>query len=76
MTIAKPPARYGAIGGARPGRCFDPPSYTASGDTTTTMVAAQEDLYELHSRLERICRELRPKLSWSLNWGEIAAPTR
>ncbi|QIG93466.1 hypothetical protein [Bradyrhizobium sp. 6(2017)] len=27
----------------------------------TTVVAAPEDLYELHSRLERICRELRPK---------------
>ena len=60
MTTAKPPARYGAIGGGRPGR-FALPSYTTSGDTTTTMVAALEDLYELHSRLERICRELRPK---------------
>jgi len=27
----------------------------------TTVVAAPEDLYELHFRLERICRELRPK---------------
>lgn len=27
----------------------------------TTVVAAPEDLYELHSRLERICTELRPK---------------
>lgn len=60
MTTAKPPARPGAIGGARPGR-FALPSYTTSGDTTTSMVAAQEDLYELHSRLERICRELHPK---------------
>ncbi|WP_092117798.1 hypothetical protein [Bradyrhizobium erythrophlei] len=27
----------------------------------TTVVAAPVDLYELHSRLESICRELRPK---------------
>ncbi|MET4284716.1 hypothetical protein ABIA87_003862, partial [Bradyrhizobium sp. LA6.3] len=30
---AKPPARYGATGGARPGG-FALPSYTTSGDTT------------------------------------------
>ena len=33
VTTAKPPARYGAIGGARPGG-FALPSYTTSGDTT------------------------------------------
>jgi hypothetical protein len=27
----------------------------------TTVVAAPQDLYELHDRLERICRELRSK---------------
>jgi hypothetical protein len=27
----------------------------------TTVVAATADLYELHSRLESICRELRPR---------------
>jgi hypothetical protein len=27
----------------------------------TTVVAAPQDLFELHFRLERICRELRPK---------------
>ena len=31
------------------------------GFSTTTVVAAPEDLYELHSRLESICKELRPK---------------
>jgi hypothetical protein len=34
VTTAKPPARYGAIGGARPGG-FALPSYTTTGDTTT-----------------------------------------
>jgi hypothetical protein len=33
VTTAKPPARYGAIGGARPGG-FALPSYTITGDTT------------------------------------------
>jgi len=33
VTTAKPPARYGAIGGARPGG-FALPSYIATGDTT------------------------------------------
>src|SRR6478735_3488983 len=33
VTTAKPPARYGAIGGARPGG-FALPSYTTIGDTT------------------------------------------
>ena len=32
MTTAKPPARYGAIEGARPGG-FALPSYTTTGDT-------------------------------------------
>ncbi|MBR0974327.1 hypothetical protein [Bradyrhizobium japonicum] len=32
MTTAKPPARYGAIGGARPGG-FALPSYTTERDT-------------------------------------------
>jgi len=33
VTAAKPPARYGAIGGARPGG-LALPSYTTTGDTT------------------------------------------
>ncbi|MET3913215.1 hypothetical protein ABID59_007592, partial [Bradyrhizobium sp. S3.3.6] len=33
VTTAKPPARYGAIGGARPGG-LALPSYTTTGDTT------------------------------------------
>jgi hypothetical protein len=33
VTTAKPPARYGAIGGARTGG-FALPSYTITGDTT------------------------------------------
>jgi hypothetical protein len=33
VTTAKPPARYGAIWGARPGG-FALPSYTINGDTT------------------------------------------
>ncbi|MGY4408616.1 hypothetical protein ACVWW4_000352 [Bradyrhizobium sp. LB7.1] len=33
MTTAKPPAGYGAVGGARPS-CFALPSYTTSGETT------------------------------------------
>jgi hypothetical protein len=35
VTTAKPPARYGAIGGARSGG-FALPSYTTTGDTTAT----------------------------------------
>ena len=35
VTTAKPPARYGAIGGARPGG-FALPSYTTTRDTTFT----------------------------------------
>jgi uncharacterized protein (DUF2249 family) len=33
VTTAKPPARYGAFEGARPGG-FALPSYTTTGDTT------------------------------------------
>ncbi|MGY4461999.1 hypothetical protein [Bradyrhizobium sp. LB13.1] len=33
VTTAKPPARYGAMGGARPDG-FALPSYTTTGDTT------------------------------------------
>jgi len=35
VTTAKPPARYGAIWGARPGG-FALPSYTITGDTTAS----------------------------------------
>jgi hypothetical protein len=43
MTTAKPPARYGAIWGARAGG-FALPSYTTTGDVT---------LHCLRSRVER-----------------------
>ncbi|WP_208639279.1 hypothetical protein, partial [Bradyrhizobium forestalis] len=40
VTTAKPPARYGAIGGARPGG-FALPSYTTSGDTIQVAATAR-----------------------------------
>ena len=40
MTTAKPPARYGAIGGARPGG-FALPSYTITRDTTAIAGSSQ-----------------------------------
>ena len=42
MTTAKPPARYGAIGGARPGG-FALPSYTTTGDTTAGTAGSFDD---------------------------------
>jgi hypothetical protein len=41
VTTAKPPARYGAIGGARPGG-FALPSYTTTGDTTELIDPASQ----------------------------------
>ncbi|MET4286556.1 hypothetical protein ABIA87_006373, partial [Bradyrhizobium sp. LA6.3] len=43
---AKPPARYGATGGARPGG-FALPSYTTSGDTTfMSAIGEQADQFQ------------------------------
>ncbi|MCK1407741.1 hypothetical protein [Bradyrhizobium sp. 76] len=52
MTTAKPPARYGAIGGARPGG-FALPSYTTTGDTTSCPPIAHRDLYLSRSTTRR-----------------------
>ncbi|MGY4312568.1 hypothetical protein [Bradyrhizobium sp. JR3.5] len=50
MTTAKPPARYGAIGGARPGG-FALPSYTTSGDTTLRLTKEAKHLREKAEKL-------------------------
>jgi hypothetical protein len=52
VTTAKPPARYGAIGGARPGG-FALPSYTTTGDTTRNTTAERHIVRSVKLLLRR-----------------------
>ena len=69
VPTAKPPARYGAIGGARPGG-FALPSYTTTRDTAKTgrkkhgfnQLEAAAKLGTNRSGLQDWEREVRPNL--------------
>lgn len=60
MTTAKPPARYGAMWGARPGG-FALPSYTTTGDTTTPCNALVAST-QIEGRTNRVAWSAFPDL--------------